>query len=64
MDKHHLVLIGGALALLWFVKHKAKSPSTAAAAAANSANASTKYTTAQAAQSANWWNYAGSWASA
>ena len=60
MSKHHVILIGGALALLWYVKTKAK-PSPAATAASNSANASTQYTTTQAAQSAAWWNYAGSW---
>jgi hypothetical protein len=63
MEKHHLVLIGGALALLLYVKHKHKG-GAASVAASNSANASTQYTTAQAPQAAQWWNYAGSWATA
>lgn len=60
MSKQHVILIGGALALLWYVKAKAK-PSAAATAAANSSNASTQYTTTQSAKAAEWWNYAGSW---
>ena len=60
MSHKNLIIIGGALALLWYVKAKAK-PNAAATAAASSANASTTYTTTQAADAAQWWNYAGSW---
>jgi hypothetical protein len=60
MSKQNIILIGGALALLWYVKAKAQ-PTAAATAAANSANASTQYTTTQAPAAAAWWNYAGSW---
>lgn len=59
MSNHQLLLIGGAVALLWYVKTKAKP--TAAATAANSPNANAQYTTTQSAQAAQWWNYAGSW---
>lgn len=60
MSKKHLILIGGAIALLWYVKNK--SATSAAATAANSPNASTQYTTTQAPQAADWWKFAGSWA--
>ena len=60
MSKQNIILIGGALALLWYVKAKAK-PTTAATAAAGAPNASTQYTTTQAQQAAEWWMFAGSW---
>lgn len=60
MEKHHLILIGGALALLWYCnKSKNLNASTAAASTPNSA---TTYTTQQSTAAANWWNFAGSWA--
>lgn len=59
MSKQHMILIGGALVLLWYVKAKAKP--TAAVTAANAPNANAQYTTTQSEQAAQWWNYAGSW---
>lgn len=63
MSKHHVILIGGALALLWYVKSKnaGVKPTAAAVAASAAPNASTTYTTTQSEQAAQWWNYAGSW---
>lgn len=59
MAKHHMILIGGALALLWYCKqNKNLNASTAAASAPNS-NAT--YTTTQAATSAQWWTFGGLW---
>lgn len=59
MDKHHWILIGGALALLWYAKRKTASPAVAAASAPN---AGATFTTQQSAKAADWWTYAGSWA--
>lgn len=55
----NLIIIGGALALLWYAKSKTASPATAAA---NGPNAGATYTTTQAPQAGDWWKYAGSWA--
>ncbi len=60
MEKHHLILIGGALALLWYCnKQKNLNASTAAASAPS---AGTTYTTTQAAAASQWYNFPGLWA--
>ena len=57
--KHEYILIGGALALLWYCQRKKNLG--AASVAANSPGAGTTYTTQQAAAAAPWWQYAGQW---
>ena len=59
MDKHHYILIGGALALLWYCnKQKNLNASTAAASAPS---AGTTFTTTQASQAAAWYSFPGLW---
>ena len=55
-----MILIGGALALLWYVKSKQK---TAAAAVTNATgpDAGVTYTTTQSAAAASAYYYPGSW---
>jgi len=59
VNTHQIVLIAGAVALLWYCGKKKNA--SASSVAANSANAQATYTTTQAAQAEQWWNYAGSW---
>ena len=64
MKSHHWILIGGAVALLWYAKNgKLLGASSGASVdASNGPNAGATYTTTQAAASAQWWNaYPGSW---
>ena len=60
MSKQNMILIGGALALLWYVKAKQK---TAAAAVTNATgpDAGVTYTTTQSAAAASAYYYPGSW---
>lgn len=59
MEKHHLILIGGALALLWYCNQQKNLNAQTTNASAPSAG--TTYTTTQATAAAAWYNFPGLW---